>query len=148
MRRLLFAVGLLGALLVVFASTPAGAVNAGDPCSAGDAAAGTVTTTSTGATVKCVAGSNGQAHWTTVVAGVNPPTTVAAATAAAATPPAVATTGLNHMREFVELSIILLALGAAIVLELRARAGLDRLHLQRLIAQLPPTRRSTRNEPH
>ncbi|MBV8693243.1 MAG: hypothetical protein JOY57_16415 [Actinobacteria bacterium] len=156
MRRLLFAVGTLGALLVL-AAHPAGAVQAGQSCSNADAQAGTVITADNGSTVKCVASSAGVNQWTAIVAATNTTvpraatttTTVAAASAVTATPPTMATTGLNHTRQFVLSAIVLLCLGTAIVLEIRARQGLDRLHVQRLIAQLPgATRRSTRNDPH
>lgn len=154
MRRLLFAVGTLGAVLVL-AAAPAWAVKAGDTCSAADAQAGTVITGDNGTTLKCVATPTGLPQWTTIVGATTNATTApgvttttVAATAAAA-PTGMATTGLNHTRQFVELAIVLLGLGAAIVLEIRARNGLDRLHLQRLMDQLPaPTRRNTRREPH
>jgi hypothetical protein len=157
MRRLLFAVGTLGAI-VVLAAAPAWAVKAGDNCSAADAQAGTVTTSDSGTTLKCVATATGLPQWTTVVGGTTNATTATTApalttttvgaTATSATT-GMATTGLNHTRQFVEMAIVFLGLGTAIVLEVRARNGLDRLHLQRLMDQLPaPARRSTRREPH
>ena len=155
MRRLLLAVGTLGALgaFVVLAATPASAVKAGDPCSGADAQAGNVTTADNGTPVKCVATANGLPQWTAVVASATTAPTLSTTTTVAATvaaaPTGVATTGLNHTRQFVELAIVLLGLGTAIVLEVRAREGLDRLRLLRLRDQLPmPTRRSTRREPH
>lgn len=51
------------------------------------------------------------------------------AVAATATPPAVATTGLNHTKQLVELALLLIGLGTALVLETQARDRLDRLHL-------------------
>jgi hypothetical protein len=51
------------------------------------------------------------------------------AVAATATPPAVATTGLNHTRQLVELALFLIGLGTALILEVRARDRLDRLQL-------------------
>lgn len=152
MRRLLFAVGTLGAALVL-AAAPAWAVKAGDNCSGADANAGTVMTADNGTPVKCVATASGLPQWTatagaTATTAPAVTTTTVAATAAAA-PTGMATTGLNHTRQFVEMAIVLLGLGTAIVLEIRARNGLDRLHLQRLMDQLPAaTRRSTRREPH
>lgn len=49
------------------------------------------------------------------------------AVAASATAPAVAATGLSHTPQFVEMALILICLGTALVLEARAREGLDRL---------------------
>ena len=52
------------------------------------------------------------------------------AVAATATPPAVATTGLNHTQQLVELALLLIGLGTALLLEVRARDHLDRLQLR------------------
>jgi len=63
------------------------------------------------------------------------PTTAGTVRAVVPTPAAVATapraglasTGLNHAPQFIEAAILLLALGTALTLEVRARDGLDRL---------------------
>ena len=58
--------------------------------------------------------------------------TVAASTRARAVSATsgLATTGLNHTTQFIELAIVLLGLGTALVLEIRARDGLDTLRRQ------------------
>src|SRR5581483_4881621 len=97
MRRLLFAVGTLGAVLVL-AAAPAWAVKSGDNCSAADAQAGTVITGDTGATLKCVANPTGLPQWTTIVGATTNATTAPAVTTttvaatAAAAPTGMATT--------------------------------------------------------
>lgn len=146
MRRLLFAIGTLGALIVLAAHS-ASAVQAGQSCSNADALAGTVVTADNGATVKCVASSAGVNQWTAIGA-ITTTSTVPSATATtvagtAAAPTTMAKTGLSHTRQFVEMAVLLLGLGTAIVLEVRARDGLDRLRQLTV-----PTRRSTRREPH
>jgi len=144
MRRLLFAAGTLGALILLTAH-PASAVQAGEFCSGADSQAGTVVTADNGARVKCVKDTVGQSRWTAidVITTTTAPSVTTPVAVAAASPASMAKTGLNHTRQFVEIAIVLLGLGTALVLEVRAREGLERLR------QLPvPTRRSTRSEPH
>lgn len=135
MRRLALAVLTLGTLVAL--ATPAwGAPNAGQFCK--NAESGLTTTANNGRQVTCTLES-GRYHWA-YTTGTPTPTTAATSgtvtanptvAAAATSRSGLASTGLNHIQQLVELALVLIGLGTALVLEGRARDGLDRLRRQR-----------------
>jgi hypothetical protein len=141
MLRVGVAFGLTGALVLLSPSS-ASAVRAGAFCAT--AAVGTYTTGDSGESLLCAADNARQNRWTTVAAPAattttaKPPSVVAAAAAIetvtmspavapGSTTTSLATTGLHHTRQFVQLALVCLGIGTALVLETRARDGLDRL---------------------
>lgn len=132
MRRMALAVGILGAVVLGLAAPAWAAPNAGQFCK--NAEAGLTTTANNGRRVTCTLES-GRYHWaysdnttaTTTGGTVAANPTVAAAST---TRTALASTGLNHTRQVLELAVMLLGLGVALVLEVHARNGLDRLRQQ------------------
>lgn len=132
MKRMALALATMGALVIGVAAPAWAAPNAGQFCK--NAEAGLTTTANNGRQVTCVLES-GRYHW--AYSSTTPTTSSgvvsANPTVAAVTTPrtGLASTGLNHTRQAMELAVMFLGLGVALVLEVRARDGLERLRRER-----------------